>query len=312
VHLCHKYVGTCNGVVLVAPERFDGGGASIVLFNPAIAGSEEAVRMELPDLPEPGRYRVSGFGYGTSRRLHMVLVAREEECLDTNDRKSRRAMYRAKELLVYTLGAGGPSSPDDRQRRSVLPELDAKISSKSVYLDGKVYLLADYSRVLVFDVDDETVATVDLPGERLPGKRRRHARSKLMEVSGRLCVATATDDKLSLWLLTPDQQWVRLCESRCGDVNAAKLAGAWDCGGVLLLYFMWGRSSRVRWRSKEAGSRSSFCAAATGRRSCRRGASPAARRRAGDARAACPRHRTRSSSGTWMRGGSGRWRWCAS
>ncbi|KAG2568392.1 hypothetical protein PVAP13_7NG024072 [Panicum virgatum] len=111
VHLHHKYVGTCNGVILLAPERFDGCGASIVLFNPAIAGSEEAVRMELPDLPEPNRYRVSGFGYGPSRRLHMVLVAREEECLDTNDRKSRRAMYRAKELLVYTLGAGGPSSP---------------------------------------------------------------------------------------------------------------------------------------------------------------------------------------------------------
>ena len=135
-------------------------------------------------------------------------------------------------------------APDDRQLRSVLPELDAKISSKSVYLDGKVYLLADYSRVLVFDVNDETVAAVDLPGECLPGKRRRHARSKLMEVSGRLCVATATDDKLSLWLLTPDQQWVRLCESRCGDVNAAKLAGAWDCGGVLLLYFM-SRSSKM-------------------------------------------------------------------
>ena len=58
-----------------------------------------------------------------------------------------------------------------------------------------------------------------------------------MEVSGRLCVATATD-KLSLWLLAPDQQWVRLCESPCGDVNVAKLAGAWDCGGVVLLYFV--------------------------------------------------------------------------
>ena len=198
--------------------------------------------MELPDFPEPGRYRVSGFGYGTSTRLHKVLVAREERVVSPHDhdRKSHRAMYRAKELLVCTLGAGGPSSPDDDQRRlrPVLPELDAKISGKSVYLDGKVYLLADYSRVLVFDVNDETVAAVDLPGECLPGKRRRHARSKLMEVSGRLCVATATDDRLSLWLLTPDQQWVRLCESRCGDVNAAKLAGAWDCGGVVLLYFV--------------------------------------------------------------------------
>ena len=215
----------------------------------------------------------------------------------------------------------------------MLLELDAKISGKSVYLDGKVYLLADYSRVLVFDVDDETVAAVDLPGERLPGKRRRHARSKLMEVSGRLCVATATD-KLSLWLLAPDQQWVRLCESPCGDVNVAKLAGAWDCGGVVLLYFVH-RYSKVAYlhmydtRNGEEFSRlpvprpvaeqggaggASCCAGVTGtgRRSCRRGASPAARRRAGDARAACPRHRTRSSSGTWMRGGSGRWRWCAS
>lgn len=40
---------------------------------------------------------------------------------------------------------------------------------------------------------------------------------------------------MSLWLLTSDQQWVRLGKFWCGGTGT-KLTGAWDCGGVLLIY----------------------------------------------------------------------------
>ncbi|CAN6236093.1 unnamed protein product [Urochloa humidicola] len=238
-HLRHRYAGTCNGVILLAPKTFNNGGAPIVLFNPAAAGSEVAVRMELPDLPaNSGRYRVAGFGYGASSGVHRVLVTREERVVSPDEQAKSNAAYRAKELLSYTLDGAGA---DHRRLRSVLPELGAKkIGGKPVFLDGKIYVLANHSRVLAFDADDETVSAIELPGERSPGKkRRRHARSKLMEVSGRLCVATGTGDDLSLWLLAADREWVRLCEVRWRGADR-------DCGGVVLLH-------HVRRHSKTGG-----------------------------------------------------------
>jgi hypothetical protein len=114
---------------------------------------------------------------------------------------------------------------------------DAKTSGHSVCLDGKIYLLADHSRVLAFDVDDESVTTIGLPTA--GGKHAASKHSKLIEVSGRLCVAAGDAAELALWLLAADLQWVRLCEFWCGGGpgTAGKLTGAWDCGGVLLLYF---------------------------------------------------------------------------
>jgi len=59
----------------------------------------------------------------------------------------------------------------------------AELDGNSVYLDGKIYLLAGRSRVLAFDVDDESVTAID-GGERGPLKPW-----KLMDVSGHLCAA---------------------------------------------------------------------------------------------------------------------------
>ncbi|CAN6240708.1 unnamed protein product [Urochloa humidicola] len=248
VHRFHKYVGTCDGIILMAPESFDGAGASILLLNPAVAGGEVEVNMDLPSLRGQGRYRVTGFGYGPSRRAHKLLLVREERYYSPTDEPTttRRAIcYHAKELLVYTLGelgAGIPSAAANQQRlRSVLSsELDGEISGTSVYLDGKLYLFADHSRVLEFDVDEETVTAIDLP------TAVKHEPSKLMEVSGRLCVAAGGGVDLAMWLLASDgHEWVRLCKFWCGGGGgtAGKLAGAWDCGGVLLLYFRHNRTS---------------------------------------------------------------------
>ncbi|CAO2043529.1 unnamed protein product [Urochloa humidicola] len=255
VHRFHKYVGTCDGIILMAPESFNGGGGdSILLLNPAIAGGEVEVDMELPPLHGHGRYRVTGFGYGPSRRAHKLLLVREELQYFPADKPTlpaRRAIsYHAKELLVYTLGklgAGIPNAAANQQPlRSVLSsELDAEISGSSVCLDGKIYLLADHSRVLAFDVDDESVMAIGLPAG---GK---HAAPKLMEVSGRLCVAAGGGADLAMWLLASDgHEWVRLCNFWCGGGDsgggtAGKLAGAWDFGGVLLLYFRYNRTSKT-------------------------------------------------------------------
>ena len=102
-----------------------------------------------------------------------------------------------------------------------------KISDSSVYLDGKVYLLVDQSRVLAVDVDDDAVAGIDLPGERAEESSGR-AMSEIMEMSGRLCVATAGGEgSVALWLLTEDQKWERRCllSTRHG-------AAGWPAAGI--------------------------------------------------------------------------------
>ncbi|CAO2043526.1 unnamed protein product [Urochloa humidicola] len=225
-----RYAGTCNGVVVLAAERFYPASTTVVLFNPAVAGSEEVFGINLNNTFGLGPYRVSGFGYGASTGRHRLLVTRVHE-------KGRSRNFNGADLLSYTLGRGG----EGHRCRAVLslPKSGTrtKISGSSVYLDGKVYLLADHARVLVFDVDDESVTAIELPGERVPEPEEKHARSKLMEMSGRLCVATAGGEgsSIALWPLTADQQWERRC--LIPRYAPGKLAGGWDCGGALLLLF---------------------------------------------------------------------------
>ncbi|KAL6651299.1 hypothetical protein ACP70R_010224 [Stipagrostis hirtigluma subsp. patula] len=230
-----RYVGPCNGIVLVAPRRFHGA-TSVVLFNPALAGGEDEVVVEidtLPHLAPPGCYRVAGIGYGPIGRRHKLLVARVEWSIE-DPYGSRQVRYNTKELLVCSLG--GLTCPQQWRRAAVLTgQAGTKISGKSVYLDGKIYLLADHSWVFAFAVDDETVTAIDLPGELAP--LNSHAKPKLMEMSGRLCVAAPSgNDNFAIWSLTADQHrpWERRCLFRW---VAYELAGGWDCGGVVLLFF---------------------------------------------------------------------------
>ena len=56
----HKYAGTCNGVVLRAGESESFySSTTVVLFNPAVAGSEQEVHIQLP-------HHVFALGYGSS------------------------------------------------------------------------------------------------------------------------------------------------------------------------------------------------------------------------------------------------------
>ncbi|CAN6249955.1 unnamed protein product [Urochloa humidicola] len=228
-----RYAGTCNGVVVLAAESFYFS-TTVVLLNPAIAGSEDVVGINLQQPYHPfGCHRVSGFGYGPSTQRHKLLLT----TLDDNQDQAQNngvIMYNVTNLMVYTFGR---LNPDQHQLRcrTVLSRPGTKIRGPSVHLDGKIYLLAE--RVLAFDVDSETFASIELPGEGAPEERR--AKSELMEMSGRLCVATAGsgEGSIALWLLTADQQWEQRCLVSGRSGANKQLAGGWDCAGVLLLFF---------------------------------------------------------------------------
>ncbi|RCV40234.1 hypothetical protein SETIT_9G036400v2 [Setaria italica] len=106
-----------------------------------------------------------------------------------------------KELLVYALGGAGQKP---RLRTLISDGLDGRISGRSFYMDGTIYLLHfDKSVILASDVDDETVTTVDLPRERRPWQRL--AMSAPLVMSGRPFVylrmssrKDGEDDKLFL------------------------------------------------------------------------------------------------------------------
>jgi hypothetical protein len=102
-----RYVGTCNGVVILATECFYSN-RTVVLLNPAIAGSEEVVGMNL-DCNWYGKFgprRVSGFGYGQSSRRHKLLVTK----LGSSDPVPNDGVitYNVEELMVYTFGRLNP------------------------------------------------------------------------------------------------------------------------------------------------------------------------------------------------------------
>jgi hypothetical protein len=158
-------------------------------------------------------------------------------------------MY-SNELLVYTLGTGG--AEDQTRSVMVLPEgtMCGGIIQESLYIDGKIYLLHDFgsSLILAFDVDDETVTTIDMPGERNPNSHSRHARSKLMVMSGRPFLTTNHGHhRVAPWLLTVDHRWEEVgvignegdaANENDVDPSADRcmMSGIWDCGGVLAMY----------------------------------------------------------------------------
>ncbi|EAZ07446.1 hypothetical protein OsI_29701 [Oryza sativa Indica Group] len=238
----HKYVGTCNGVVLLADKEPSVG----FLLNPAIADGERKVSV-VPSSPDNDtKYHISGFGYGPRTRTYKLLLCKHKSVANfkrlSNGGIARVPgapyyLWRADELVVYSLGGGAAEQP-----RTVLAGLDGDmIHCRSLYMDGTVYLLnADKETVLAFDVDDETIASIALPGERVAGgKPRSHLKSYLMEMSGRVCVATVDDgdrETNAVWLLiTTERRWERRCAFRNDWYWPATVAGVWDCGGALLI-----------------------------------------------------------------------------
>ncbi|RLM74060.1 uncharacterized protein C2845_PM15G20230 [Panicum miliaceum] len=202
-YLKKQYISTCNGVVLLAAAT-KSKNPTCVRWNPAVADADKELAVPCPSR---GSCRILGLGYGRRSETYKLLLWRRWrlEC------EPPKKLY-SKELLVYTLGGA------QEQPRSLM----------SLYLDGIIYILHDCttSVVIAFDVDDETVTTIDMPGERDPDWPW-HARA-------------------ALWLLTADRRWEQRCvlgdeghidnEDDGPSADRCKFAGVWDCGGVLAMY----------------------------------------------------------------------------
>ncbi|CAN6249948.1 unnamed protein product [Urochloa humidicola] len=252
-YLKKQYINTCNGVVLLATgeKMLKSKRPTCVLWNPAVADDDKEVTVPYP---WKGSYRILGLGYGPRSETYKLLLWRRWrlECEPPEKKYST-------ELLVYTLGTGG--AQEQPRSLMVFPAgMSGSIIPESLYLDGTVYILHDCSpsAIIAFDVDYEKVTVIDIPGDRDPGWPW-HARSKLMEMSGRLCVVTNHGHhRVAIWLLTADRRWEQRCvigneanivseedegneanivsEEDEGGVDRCFMNGVWDCGGVLAMY----------------------------------------------------------------------------
>ncbi|CAM0947893.1 unnamed protein product [Alopecurus aequalis] len=230
-----SYAGTCNGLVLVSRDSYSFKGQSSVegiVFNPA---TKEEARLSLP-LPHPEKEdmwcRIFGFGYGPSSKVYKALI-----------RESHNGRTR---LMVVSMDGGG----DGQEPRTVFSCDDEMLCHHSLHTgDGKVYFLIftiyyidceeryeveDYvvTMVLAFDVDDEVATSIAVP----EGEERNISDSMMLEVRGRPCIYKRKGQYTVIWLLTPDHRWEQLYI--LVNENAQPddyFAGAWDCGGDLLL-----------------------------------------------------------------------------
>jgi F-box interacting protein len=235
-YLGYRCVNTCNGVVLLATNDYSPLGRC-VLWNPAVADVVREFTVPADPSMEGGdiNYLMLGLGYGRRSETYKLLLFR----MDYTHWKHS--------LQVYALVGGQPRL---RPAVSSPPGIDGAIQSQeSLYMDGTVYLLdVDRSVILAFDVDDETVTTIRLPGK-LDRDHPRHVRSRLMEMQGRLCLATnhGHHHRAGLWLLAADRrQWERRCvielqgsvyyHDSNGDTYHCSIAGVWDCSGVLAVH----------------------------------------------------------------------------
>jgi len=251
-YLGMEYVNTCNGVVLLAAAAGDKYSARCrcILWNPAVADDAvEAVSVPVPDAAAASRdrdvvkdYRALGLGYGhRSKTYKLILLCRRRT--KTPGNRVNAGEY---SLITYALADLG-KQPAETELPAVQDE--EMISQQSLYIDGKIYLLLRHSKtnpaaILAFDVDDETLTSIDLPAVTRNPHGHMDMMSGLMELSGGPCVLTnyGGGGGCALWLLSVDHQWHRRCHigDLCFSENRiypGSVMGVWDCGGVLFLYY---------------------------------------------------------------------------
>ncbi|CAN6249953.1 unnamed protein product [Urochloa humidicola] len=237
-YLGTKYINTCNGVVLLASEGFFDI-CRCTLWNPAVADVTREVAVTGPS-PE-SECLVLGLGYGRRSKTYKLLLCRK----DTHPtvRYARGGRIRISggpthrfeySLVVQLLGDdAGEQTPPLRTVLSV--GVDGEFKQKSLYMDGTIYLQLEKPAILAFEVDNETVSQIDIPGEHQDDRRLSH---ELIEMSGRPYMVKIGSRCIELWLLTPDHQWEQMCViSPKHNIYYSSIVCVWHCGGVLVLYF---------------------------------------------------------------------------
>ncbi|KAK3143843.1 hypothetical protein QOZ80_4AG0305690 [Eleusine coracana subsp. coracana] len=237
-----KFVNTCNGVVLLAGKRFSDQ-CRCILWNPAVADEPKAVT--LPDSSEKENFLVLALGYGRRSDTYKILLCRKEDTRRSHWPGGGMCCGYGKclvkyRLLSYDLG-NGKTEPLSTVMTMALKE-ETKV--RSLYMDGTIYLLLEKSAILAFDVDDETVTTIDLPCKwHYEPDRAWEVAPKLFEVSGRPCMVAKHEGRWALWMLTVDHQLEqrRVIVDGIDRVHrllhTSPLAGVWDCRDMLVLLF---------------------------------------------------------------------------
>jgi hypothetical protein len=204
-----------------------------------------------------------GLGYGRRSDTYKLLLCRKDRFrihrfIRSHDGKivatstGGRTHQFEYSLVVHSLGGGGGAA--DMPLRTVLPmetvlsykdEVDQEIMErKSLYMDGTIYFLYWRKNVMhAFDVDNETVHTIDMPGD------RQKDNVQLIEMSGRPCLVIITArDRIALWLLTTRYELVPMHVISYKSnlyYECRSIVGVWDCGGVLVLCFECSKKSNL-------------------------------------------------------------------
>ncbi|CAL5069701.1 unnamed protein product [Urochloa decumbens] len=226
-YLGMSYINTCNGVVLLANKKKFSCPCRCVLWNPAVA--DGVTEVTVPDPWKTSDYQILGLGYGRRSETYKLLL-----CHKGRYTHSSRSKY---SLAICSVGDVEDKEPTILSTE-LSAEVDKQVGQESLYADGTIYLLEiERKAILAFNVDDETVTSISLPTHNRP------CFPKLMELSGRPCLAVEDDDDRSdaaLWLLSPDHQWVRRCliaKQRYEEtIYLSSLKGVWDFGDMLLLH----------------------------------------------------------------------------
>jgi hypothetical protein len=220
------YASTCDGLVLVSSLSYGKSSVEGVVFNPA---TREEARLSLPLPYDKGVGRIIiGFGYAPSSKVYKALI---RELHNDGDR-----------LMVVPLDGQEPrivfsSDHQDLLCRHTLHMGDGKLYFLiyTVYFTGEEGYQEDIwetTSVLAFDFDDEVATTIALP------EGHDISEYMMLEVRGRPCIYKQKCHDTLIWLLTPDHRWEQLCilvKEGSSPSQGDYFAGAWDCGGGLLL-----------------------------------------------------------------------------
>ncbi|GJN26579.1 hypothetical protein PR202_gb14521 [Eleusine coracana subsp. coracana] len=165
-----KYVNTCNGILLFAGDT-NSKTSTCILWNPAIAEKEVSVPYTVNQDPDDlfemmtgYDYSILGLGYGPRSKTYKLLLSLRVRLSRVLQSAPPQKTY-DRELLVYTLGVAGEQP---RFVTLLWSGRDRKIRRQSLYVNGVIYFMSDDSDIHAFDIDNETITEIDVPGSDIP------------------------------------------------------------------------------------------------------------------------------------------------
>lgn len=226
----------------------------IVLCNEE--DKDSSIKTELWD--KKTKLLALGLGYGPRSKTYKLLVCHKDISRIHRFRPSLRGKHERSfvggpthhieySLVVHSFSVSGDATYKETPLRTVFnmgtvlsskEEVDEEIIQKSLYMDGRIYVLYWKTNViLAFDVDDEKVRTIDMPNQQEGDVRLSWmpARYQLIDMSGcRPCLVITERHSIALRLLTEDYRLEPIYAiSYEINIYHSSIVGVWDCGSVL-------------------------------------------------------------------------------